>query len=71
MVDLPPELGLKRAAERKAQSASGETAENPPDRFEAMNMVFHRSLREEFLAIAKQEPKRCVVIDAIGDRSAR
>ena len=62
--DLPPELGLKRAAERKAQSASGETAENIPDRFEAMNMAFHRSLREEFLAIAKQEPKRCVVIDA-------
>ena len=62
--DLPPELGLKRAAERKAQSASGETAENIPDRFEAMNMAFHRSLRKEFLAIAKQEPKRCVVIDA-------
>jgi dTMP kinase len=62
--DLPPELGLKRAAERKVQSASGETAENTPDRFEAMNMVFHRRLREEFLAIAKQEPKRCVVVDA-------
>ena len=62
--DLPPELGLKRAAARKAQSASGEAAENVPDRFEAMNMAFHRSLREEFLAIAKQEPKRCVVIDA-------
>jgi len=62
--DLPPELGLKRAAERKAQSASGETADSTPDRFEAMNMAFHRSLREEFLAIAKQEPKRCVVIDA-------
>ena len=62
--DLPPELGLKRAAERKTQSASGETAENTPDRFETMNMAFHRSLREEFLAIAKQEPKRCVVIDA-------
>jgi dTMP kinase len=29
-----------------------------------MNIAFHRSLREEFLAIAKAEPKRCVVIDA-------
>ena len=62
--DLPPELGLKRAAERKAQDASGEAGGNAPDRFETMNMAFHRSLREEFLAIAKAEPKRCVVIDA-------
>jgi len=62
--DLPPELGLKRAAERNAKSATGEAAEGTPDRFETMNMAFHRSLRQEFLAIAKQEPKRCVVIDA-------
>ncbi len=27
-------------------------------------MAFHRSLRQEFLAIAKAEPRRCVVIDA-------
>ncbi len=62
--DVPPELGLKRAAERKAQDASGEAAENAPDRFETMNMAFHRNLREEFLKIAKAEPKRCLVIDA-------
>ncbi len=62
--DLPPELGLKRAAGRKAKSASGAAGENAADRFETMNMAFHRSLREEFLAIAKAEPKRCVVIDA-------
>lgn len=62
--DLPPEVGLKRAAARKAQGASGEAAENAPDRFETMNVAFHRSLRDEFLAIAKAEPKRCVVIDA-------
>jgi dTMP kinase len=62
--DLPPELGLKRAAKRKAQSASGEAGGASPDRFETMNIAFHRSLREEFLAIAKAEPKRCVVIDA-------
>jgi dTMP kinase len=62
--DLPPELGLKRAAKRKAQSASGEASGASPDRFETMNIAFHRSLREEFLAIAKAEPKRCVVIDA-------
>ena len=62
--DLPPELGLKRAAGRKAKSASSEAGGASPDRFETMNIAFHRSLREEFLAIAKAEPKRCVVIDA-------
>ena len=62
--DLPPELGLKRAAARKTKSASGETAGNIPDRFETMNLAFHRRLREEFLSIAKAEPKRCVVVDA-------
>ncbi len=62
--DLPPELGLKRAAERKAKDTPGEAAENVPDRFETMNMAFHRNLREEFLSIAKAEPRRCVVIDA-------
>ena len=32
-----------------------------------MNLAFHRSLREEFLAIAKAEPNRCVVVDASKD----
>lgn len=61
--DLPPELGLQRAAERKG-SASSEPAETGLDRFETMNLAFHRSLRDEFLAIAKAEPQRCVVVDA-------
>ena len=62
--DLPPELGLKRAARRKTLNTSGEPESVSPDRFETMNLAFHRSLREEFLAIAKAEPRRCVVIDA-------
>jgi dTMP kinase len=62
--DLPPELGLRRIAERKRQGANGEAGGTVLDRFETMNMAFHRSLREEFLAIAKAEPERCVVVDA-------
>ena len=62
--DLPPELGLMRAARRKKQGTSGEADGAAPDRFETMNLAFHCSLREEFLAIAKAEPRRCVVIDA-------
>ncbi|MGO9172106.1 MAG: dTMP kinase [Rhodomicrobium sp.] len=65
--DLPPELGLRRAAERKRQRADGDSADKGLDRFETMSLAFHRSLREEFLAIAKAEPKRCVVVDASKD----
>jgi dTMP kinase len=49
--DLPPELGLKRA-------------KGTEDRFERKGMAFHLTLRDAFLAIARAEPQRCVVIDA-------
>ncbi len=62
--DLPPEVGLERAAQRNAKSDSAEPGEKAPDRFETMNLAFHRRLRDEFLTIAKAESKRCVVIDA-------
>jgi dTMP kinase len=60
--DLPPELGLQRAAERHNQNPA--SASGGLDRFETMNQAFHRSLRDEFLAIAKAQPQRCKVIDA-------
>ncbi len=62
--DLAPELGLRRAAERKGHSKTGASGEKELDRFETMNLAFHRSLRDEFLAIAKAEPDRCVAVDA-------
>ncbi len=58
--DLPVETGLARAAGR----AGAET------RFEAKGVEFHRRLREAFLAIARAEPERCVVIDAAADVDA-
>ncbi len=57
ILDLPPEQGLARAARRRG---AGEDA----DRFEREDLGFHRALRESFLAIARAEPERCVVIDA-------
>jgi dTMP kinase len=54
ILDVEPELGLARAKSR----ASGE------DRFENKGLAFHRRLREGFLAIAAQDPKRCRVIDS-------
>lgn len=56
ILDLPPEEGLRRVAAR----AGGQEK----DRFEAMSLIFHQNLRQEFLEIAEAEPWRCAVIDA-------
>lgn len=58
ILDLPTETGLDRAGRR--QTGKGESA----DRFEKENIEFHRALRDAFLAIARSDPGRCVVIDA-------
>ncbi len=59
ILDLDPEVGLKRAAERRRTG--------PVDRFESEGLLFHRTLRRAFLDIAAAEPDRCAIIDA--DRS--
>lgn len=56
ILDLPVELGLKRAAARNA----GE------DRYERLGTDFHQTLRDAFQEIAAREPVRCLVIDAAG-----
>ncbi len=58
--DLPPELGLARAAGRGGAEA----------RFEATGIEFHTRLRDGFLALAAAEPERCRVIDASQDVDA-
>jgi dTMP kinase len=55
ILDLPSEIGLARA---KRRGAAGE------DRFERMGAAFHAKLRAGFLAIARRDPQRCIVIDA-------
>jgi dTMP kinase len=55
--DLPVAEGLARAAAR----GEGEA------RFESKGLAFHERLRDAYLAIAKREPERCVIIDAVGD----
>ena len=54
--DLPPELGLQRAADV--------WAEDGPDRFEKEGLTEQQGRRQGFLDIAAGEPDRCVVIDA-------
>ena len=58
--DIDPTEGLRRAAERR-------NAGEVPDRFEKETLAIQQRRREAYLAIAKAEPKRCVVIDASGD----
>lgn len=57
ILDLPVEAGLARAASRGVGGVGG-------DRYERMDIAFHERLRKGFLEIARQEPARCVVIDA-------
>jgi dTMP kinase len=60
VLDLPPEIGLARAARRRAGAHA--------DRFETEAIEFHTRLRQAYRDIAAAEPQRCVLIDA--DRSA-
>ena len=57
ILDLDPEVGLKRATERRQ-------GREPADRFESEGLPFHQTLRRAFLDIAAAEPRRCAVIDA-------
>jgi dTMP kinase len=57
ILDLPPELGLRRMRDR----------DRPVDRFEADELEVHKARRRAFLAIAAREPERCLVVDASGD----
>lgn len=59
ILDVPVDVGMKRAAARRGKDA--------PDRFEAEDINFHKSLREAFRQIAENEPQRCVLVDATAD----
>ncbi|WP_306121073.1 dTMP kinase [Roseitalea sp. MMSF_3504] len=59
VLDLDPEIGLARAAARRA----GDT---PEDRFEREDVDVHRARRAAFRAIVDAEPERCRLINANG-----
>lgn len=58
ILDIEPELGLKRSMNRAAQETVKEI------RFEGIDIGFHRRLRQGYLDIAAKEPQRCVVLNA-------
>lgn len=54
ILDAAPQALMERRAERGGSDA-----------FEAKPMAFHERVRDAFLDIAKQEPERCMVLDAL------
>jgi len=58
LIDVPVELGLARAARRRA-GATGESA----DRFDAQRADFFERVRAAYLARAAAEPERIALID--------
>lgn len=61
ILDAPPKIALARVEERSRSARNSNVA---VDRFEKESVAFHQNLRDAFLAIAKAEPDRCIVIDA-------
>jgi dTMP kinase len=57
ILDIPPDIALPRAHARRGRTADA-------DAFESADLAFHNRVRQGFLDIARQEPERCVVIDA-------
>ncbi len=59
ILDLPVDVGLGRAVSRE-----NDKTVNIEDRFERMDVEIHHVFRKTFLDIAKNDPERCVVLDA-------
>ncbi len=57
VLDLPPEVGRRRAAARP----------HAADRYEQLGADFFARVHAGFCAIAAAEPERCVLIDAMGE----
>ena len=55
VLDVPAEIGLRRALERRGTSKA--------DRFEQETLTYHETLRQGFRAVATVESERCILID--------
>lgn len=58
ILDIDPEIGLERSFNKAKNMDVKEL------RFEGRELEFHHNLRKGFLEIAKEEPNRCVLLDA-------
>lgn len=67
ILDIDPAAGLARAEARRGSRASAiedGDKQTGRDKYERQSLGYHEKLRAGFLAIAAQEPSRCVVVDA-------
>lgn len=65
--DLPVDIGLDRSFSQKraAQGLSTAPKEATEDRFEKLDRRFHERIRQGFLELAKANPRRVRVLDAL------
>ncbi len=61
LLDIDPEIGLKRAFERATEKSCME------DKYERLDVEFHHSLRNGYLELAGQAPQRIQIINANQD----
>ena len=59
LLDLHVEEGLRRALKRMENHSVKE------DRFEKEALDFHRRVREGYLVLARNEPRRIIVLDGM------
>ncbi|WP_028575273.1 dTMP kinase [Desulfonatronovibrio hydrogenovorans] len=62
LLDLPAEIGLKRALDRNIQ----QNLTRSEGRFEAESLDFHNRVRQGYLAWAGRNPDRFLIVDATG-----
>ena len=60
ILDMDPATAFARVNNREIEKALAATG----DRFEKEDLEWHRRLRQSFLAIAKANPERCIVLPA-------
>jgi dTMP kinase len=69
ILDIDPTIGLKRAFERRGGDLFAQDPAKLEERFETMDIAFHRKVRAGFLSIAKREPERCALLDAAQEKN--
>lgn len=68
ILDIPAAEGLARST--KQLTAAATVKESAEDRYERRGLAFHETLRQGYLSIARANPQRCVIIDALQDADA-
>lgn len=62
VLDITAQEGLARAEKRLTSESYAER--EAEDRFEQLAVAFHERLRQGFLTMAKDDPTRCMILDA-------